>query len=735
MWSLRTNLPTVLLASVLATLPAPPAGAQSARGSGLALEDLMSAPFPSGLTAAPAGGWVAWVQNDEGARNIWVAGPPEYLGRQITSYARDDGQEISGLTWAPDGTTLVYVRGGAPNRQGEVPNPSSDPAGMERSLWRIAREGGEPVRVGPGSSPAMAPDGSGFAYVQGGQVWFAPLGGAGAEEGAGAPTALPAAPGSPAALEEPHVLLRARGAPGSLTWSPDGSKLAFVSSRGTHAFVGVYDRAGQSLHWMDPSVDVDGNPAWSPSGDRIAFTRTPSSIRWTMFAPVREAAPWSIRIADPATGASREIWMADEGSGSVLQGVSGSSLLLWGEGDRIVFPWEKTGWKLLWSVPASGDAATLLTPGEFEVEYVALSPDRRIIWFNSNQDDMDRRDLWKVPVSGGPPTPVTRTEDIEWEPVPLAAGDDPPLAFLASGPRTPAHARIRTEGQVRELVPGGIPSSFPSHRLVGPQPVIITAPDGIKTHAQLFLPADLRPGERRPAVIFSHGGSRRQMLLGFHYSSYYHNAYAMHQHMASKGYVVLQINYRSGIGYGLEFREALNYGATGGSEFNDVLGAGLYLAGRPDVDPGRIGLWGGSYGGYLTAMGLSRASDLFAAGVDIHGVHDWNVGIATFRPEYNPLADPERTRTAFEASPMSTVDGWRSPVLVIHGDDDRNVRFVETVALVEELRKRDVHVEQLVFPDEVHSFLLHAHWISAYRAAADFFDRMLKQDGGRTERR
>jgi dipeptidyl aminopeptidase/acylaminoacyl peptidase len=175
----------------------------------------------------------------------------------------------------------------------------------------------------------------------------------------------------------------------------------------------------------------------------------------------------------------------------------------------------------------------------------------------------------------------------------------------------------------------------------------------------------------------------------------------------------------------MRFREAENYGAAGGSEFNDVMGAGLYLRARADVDPERIGIWGGSYGGYLTALGLSRASDLFAAGVDFHGVHDWNVGIATFVPDYDPKDDPESARIAFESSPMSTVDGWRSPVLLIHGDDDRNVRFLESVALVEKLRAKGVHVEQLVFPDEVHGFLLHRSWLAAYRATADFFERML----------
>ena len=110
---------------------------------------------------------------------------------------------------------------------------------------------------------------------------------------------------------------------------------------------------------------------------------------------------------------------------------------------------------------------------------------------------------------------------------------------------------------------------------------------------------------------------------------------------------MLSVNYRSGIGYGMNFREALNYGAGGGSEFNDVLGGGVFLKSRPDVDPKRIGLWGGSYGGYLTALGLARASDLFAAGVDMHGVHDWTEELGIGK-------DDEEGRLAFNSSPMAS---------------------------------------------------------------------------------
>jgi dipeptidyl aminopeptidase/acylaminoacyl peptidase len=245
-------------------------------------------------------------------------------------------------------------------------------------------------------------------------------------------------------------------------------------------------------------------------------------------------------------------------------------------------------------------------------------------------------------------------------------------------------------------------------------------------HGQLFLPATTGGAKRYPAVVFFHGGSERQMLLGWHYMGYYSNAYAMNQYLASRGYVVLSVNYRSGIGYGLEFREALNYGAAGASEFNDVEGAGLYLRTRNDVAAGRIGLWGGSYGGYLTALGLARSSDLFAAGVDMHGVHDWSEELKNWSASYDPARSAEIARLAWESSPMASIQNWRSPVLLVHGDDDRNVPFSQTVVLAEGLRKQGVHFEELIFPDEIHDFLLHRSWLRAYEAAAEFFDQNLQ---------
>jgi dipeptidyl aminopeptidase/acylaminoacyl peptidase len=284
---------------------------------------------------------------------------------------------------------------------------------------------------------------------------------------------------------------------------------------------------------------------------------------------------------------------------------------------------------------------------------------------------------------------------------------------------------LEAGGKLRDLAPEAIPADFPAAQMVTPQPVTIPGADGIEVHGQLFLPAGYDPSKRYPAVVFFHGGSRRQMLLGWSYMFYYHQAYGFNQYLASKGYIVLSVNYRSGTGYGLDFREAKDYGPNGGSEYNDVIGAGLFLRNRSDVDPARIGVWGGSYGGYLTALGLARASDIFAAGVDLHGVHDWNLEIHNVWPAYEREKQEAIARISLQSSPMAYVDTWRSPVLLIQGDDDRNVVFSQTVILAEALRQQKVHFEQLIFPDETHDFLIHAHWIQAYHAADVFFAKYL----------
>jgi dipeptidyl aminopeptidase/acylaminoacyl peptidase len=680
----------ILLASVFAAAPL-------VRSDGFSLEQAMSSPFPSELIASPKGDRLAWAFDAQGKRNVWVAEAPSFKGRQLTRYSKDDGQEITSLAFSPDGNLIAYVRGGEPNSEKEIPNPTSDPAGARREVWVVSLRAGTVTRIGEGSSPFFSPRGDRIIFRRDEHLWSASLAGG-----------------------EARKMFEIRGNVSSPQWSPDGSRLAFVSSRGDHSFICLYEPASSRIKFIEPSIDRDSFPRWSLDSRRIAFIRVFNVVD-TFSADKERIAPWSIRVADATTGEGKEIWRSGSGEMDSFSPRLGENTLQWAAGDRLVFNSEKDGWSHLYSVSANGGQATALTSGEHEVEEVAWSADKSYVVVASNASDTDRRHLWKVSVAGGQMEQITRGEGVEMYPAIINGGKQ--IAFLASSAQEPFLPFIADAdgSNRRQIAPQSLPSDFPSKQMVAPEQVIFRAADGMEIHGQLFKPAGARA--KTPAVIFMHGGPMRQMLLGWHYLYYYHNAYAFNQYLASRGYTVLSVNFRSGIGYGRAFREARRRGPRGASEYQDVVAAGNYLRSRSDVDSSRIGLWGGSYGGYLTAMGLARNSDMFAAGVDIHGVHDWSARVGR-----SPWATGELIKLGRESSPISSVDKWKSPVLLIHGDDDRNVAFSQTVDLVRRLRERGVEFEQIVFPDDVHDFLLHERWLKIYHAASDFFDKRLKRE-------
>ena len=374
-------------------------------------------------------------------------------------------------------------------------------------------------------------------------------------------------------------------------------------------------------------------------------------------------------------------------------------------------------WERYYSVNVMDAAArpVLLTTTDGLIENqtsIAFSGDEKMFFYCTNAKDIERRHIWAVPVTGGTPMQITDGEGVETSPTPLASGKF--LATLSADWNMPQSVGVWTHGshaKQKIVFPASMPG-FPTDLHVKPEIVITKADDGLEIHNQIFLPKDLKPGERRPAIVFVHGGPPRQMMPAYHYMQFYHWAYGINQWLANQGYIVMSINYRLGVGYGRSFRQAANGGAQGNSEYKDVLAGGKYLQTRPDVDPNRIGIWGLSYGGLLTSEALARNSDIFKAGVDLAGVH----------LEGNSL-DPESV--SYKSSAISAVDGWKSPVLLVQGDDDRNVSFLQTVGLVQLLRQRNVYYELIVFPDDVHESLLHSRWMYTLGRMETFLHKFL----------
>lgn len=680
------------------------------------LSSFKNYPFPTQLCAAVKGSKIAWALDEQGKRNVYVAEGPDYKPRKLTRFSKDDGQEITSLSVSDDGKWVVFVRGGehSGNWDTGLPiNPGFEPEPFKVQIASVPFDGGEPKYLSEGDDPVISPSGKSVAFIKGDQVWSVPVDGSSAAK----------------------RLFTTRGTMSSLEWKPDGSQLLFVSSRGDHSVIGIYTDSTTSLKWIAPSFSNDYAPHWSLNGDKIAFIRRPVSKGAPDSLLVKKVVPWSIYTADVASNKATLLWKAPNTLRGSLPSTHGGTNLHWTAGDKIVFLSYHDGWPHMYSINADGGKEKLLTPGAFMCEHISLSADKKQLVFSANTGndkwDVERRHIAKVNIEQGSMQVLTQGNGLEWAPVLTDEGNT--VAFISATAQQcpiPAIMKLNSDKKIRLIGAELVAHDFPKEKLITPKQVIFQSADGLTIHADLFLPEG-GPAQK-PAIVYVHGGPPRQMLLGWNYSDYYSNAYASNQYLASLGFVVLAVNYRLGIGYGYEFHQPPHAGLWGAAEYQDIKAAGEWLQKQDFVDAKRIGIYGGSYGGYLTALALARDSKIFAAGVDIHGVHDWVSNsplLNAFTHKYEKAPDyDDATKTAWLSSPVSSINTWTSPVLIIHADDDRNVRFSQSTHLINRLERQGVPYETLMIVDDTHHLMRWENAVTVYDAVADFFVRKLKKE-------
>jgi dipeptidyl-peptidase 4 len=780
---------TIIAVAALALLlgGAPRAEAPKSTPHVPTMAQFMSAGYPVEMVAATRADRVAWISNDKGLRNVYTASAPGFQPVRVTSFMKDDGVDTTQLSISDDGTMVSFTRGATTNREGWVASPEADPNGVERAIWAARTAGGAAWRLSEGQNGQLSPDGRYVAFAKDGQIYRVPTAQAAPratdiDKGVkpfikiwGVNTNPVWSPDSRklafVSNRTNHAFIAIYDLPtrkitymspsvdwdSSPAWSPDGARVAFIRRPGTPfaqqsqegvgglgnppgpAFSANQGRGGRGGGGGNVAGRGGGGGGQGRGGANAEQGPQPAprpGLTNSLFVGGYNLSFW---VADVKSGDAQEFWhnAKDE------KLFTGINAIAW-QGDHVVFQMEPEEWTRFYSVQVPAISASLthntgpnartdvfgvgepstvptpisLTPQDGQIETFSYSPDGKYLYYGTNATDIERRHLWRVALAGGAPEQITKGTGIEHDPFLLPSGRVAALTADFKRPQSVAifpASKETLDASAQKVVYPILTKEFPTDAHVMPELVITKAEDGTEVHNQLFLPKDLKPGEKRPAIVFVHGGPVRQMLLGYHYMEVYHLFYGVNEWLASQGYVVLSVNYRGGIGYGKSFRTAPNTNQRGNSEYQDVVAGGKYLQSRPDVDPKRVGIWGLSYGGLLTSQALARNSDMFIAGVDLAGVH-----------LYGNSLDPENL--AYKSSAISEIDKWKSPVLLIHGDDDRNVNFAQTVGLVSLLRAHNVPYELFVMPDDTHETLLYKRWVPIWERMEVFLNKYLKKE-------
>ena len=449
-------------------------------------------------------------------------------------------------------------------------------------------------------------------------------------------------------------------------------------------------------------------PVWSEDGTKAAILAraADNKDRW-------------ILALDPATGKTRVL--ASDHDNAWVDG-PGSNTLGWMKNDReLYFQSERTGWSHLYAVPFEGGEARALTSGDWEVLNVRQSRDKSHFYLTASKESPYEQHLYEMPAEGGPLTRLTAAPGRHSA---VVSPDDASIADIYSYTNKPPELYVqenRAQAGSSKLTSSPAPE-FWQYPWIDVPIVTFTARDGVKVPARLFKPAGVRRGG--PGVVFVHGAGYAQNV-DRKWSSYYHE-YMFDHLLMERGFTVIDVDYRGSAGHGRDWRTAI-YQHMGGKDLDDIVDAAKYLAAEHGVDPKRIGLYGGSYGGFITLMAMFTQPDVFAAGAALRPVTDW----ATYNHGYTsdilnlPQTDSEAYR---KSSPIFFAAGLKGALLICHGMVDTNVEFQDSVRLVQKLIElRKENWELAVYPVENHGFVQPSSWADEYKRILALFEKNLKR--------
>jgi dipeptidyl aminopeptidase/acylaminoacyl peptidase len=398
-----------------------------------------------------------------------------------------------------------------------------------------------------------------------------------------------------------------------------------------------------------------------------------------------------------------------------------ANVLGWMKNDRdVYFVSEKTGYAHLYAVGFDGGDPRALTSGKWEVLGVRQSRDKSKFYITASADGPFDQFLYEMSSEGGP---LTRISKASGKHATVLSPDEHYIADLFSYANKPTDLYIqenRSGQDLKRLTTSPSPE-FNDYAWQDPPIVMVPARDGVKVPTRMFKPANYKKGG--PAVIFVHGAGYLQNVD--HKWSTYYREYMFHHLLEEHGFLVLDVDYRGSAGYGRDWRTAI-YEHMGGKDLDDIVDAAKFAVSQYGADPKKIGLYGGSYGGFITLMAMFTQPDVFAAGAALRPVTDW----ATYNHNYTsdilntPQTDPEAYR---RSSPIYFAEGLKGALLICHGMVDTNVEFQDTVRLTQrliELHKENWSVAP--YPVEDHTFVQSSSWADEYKRILKLFETNLK---------